>query len=160
MDARLVNHSLPSLVPSFSFLLPSLPPSLPFFFPVLEVPQARRRCPCAAFPPPFYPSLPPSPSPSLQVRAIVLENMGDDAKVQDYLKANGDDKAEFAAMGFDSLDLVEFSMAIQKVWGEPVLLPSLPPSLPPCHPWYHRVLLVEPVTLTSISIPSTSRTIR
>ena len=41
--------------------------------------------------------------------------MGDDAKVQDYLKANGDDTAEFAAMGFDSLDLVEFSMAVQKV---------------------------------------------
>lgn len=41
--------------------------------------------------------------------------MGDDAKVQDYLKANGDESAEFAAMGFDSLDLVEFSMAVQKV---------------------------------------------
>ena len=60
------------------------------------------------------------------MRAIVLENMGDDAKVQDYLKATADDKAEFAAMGFDSLDLVEFSMAIQKVRASP----SLPPSLP------------------------------
>ena len=71
--------------------------------------------PCPTFPHPFHPSIFPSLLPSLQVRAIVLENMGDDAKVQDYLKANGDDKAEFAAMGFDSLDLVEFSMAIQKV---------------------------------------------
>jgi len=32
-----------------------------------------------------------------------MENMGGDAKVADYLKANGDDKAEFAEMGFDSL---------------------------------------------------------
>ena len=39
----------------------------------------------------------------LQVRAIVMENMGGDAKVADYLKANGDDKAEFSEMGFDSL---------------------------------------------------------
>lgn len=39
----------------------------------------------------------------LQVRSIVMENMGGDAKVADYLKANGDDKAEFSEMGFDSL---------------------------------------------------------
>jgi len=78
------------------------------------------------------PALPPSLPLSLQVRAIVLENMGDDAKVQDYLKANGDDKAEFAAMGFDSLDLVEFSMAIQKV-REPAFLLSLPLNLLPFH---------------------------
>ncbi|EWM20716.1 acyl carrier protein [Nannochloropsis gaditana] len=58
---------------------------------------------------------------SEKVRAIVLENMGDDAKVQDYLKANGDDTAEFAAMGFDSLDLVEFSMAVQKEFDLPDL---------------------------------------
>lgn len=32
-----------------------------------------------------------------------MENMGGDAKVADYLKANGDDKAEFSEMGFDSL---------------------------------------------------------
>ncbi len=32
-----------------------------------------------------------------------MENMGGDAKVADYLKANGDDKADFAEMGFDSL---------------------------------------------------------
>ena len=33
----------------------------------------------------------------------MMENMGGDAKVADYLKANGDDKAEFSEMGFDSL---------------------------------------------------------
>ena len=37
------------------------------------------------------------------------------------MKATGDDKAEFSEMGFDSLDLVEFSMAIQKEFELPDL---------------------------------------
>nr|QAA11208.1 plastid acyl carrier protein [Monodopsis sp. MarTras21] len=58
---------------------------------------------------------------SEKVRAIVLENSGDDPKVADYLKSNSDDAAEFSELGFDSLDLVEFSMAIQKEFDLPDL---------------------------------------
>nr|QAA11210.1 plastid acyl carrier protein [Pseudellipsoidion edaphicum] len=50
---------------------------------------------------------------SEKVRALVLKNSGDDPKVAEYLTANGDDKANFLEMGFDSLDLAEFSMALQ-----------------------------------------------
>lgn len=58
---------------------------------------------------------------SEKVRAIALENMGDSAEVADYLKEKSDAEAEFAEMGFDSLDLVEFSMAIQKEFDLPDL---------------------------------------
>nr|QAA11209.1 plastid acyl carrier protein [Vischeria sp. CAUP Q 202] len=50
---------------------------------------------------------------SEKVRSIIQKNSGDDPEVAEYLKNNSDDKAEFSELGFDSLDLAEFSMALQ-----------------------------------------------
>nr|QAA11189.1 plastid acyl carrier protein [Eustigmatophyceae sp. Mont 10/10-1w] len=51
------------------------------------------------------------------VRSIILKNSGDDPKVAEYLGSHGDDAAEFTELGFDSLDMVEFSMALQSQFG-------------------------------------------
>nr|QAA11192.1 plastid acyl carrier protein [Eustigmatophyceae sp. Chic 10/23 P-6w] len=48
------------------------------------------------------------------VRSIILKSTGDDPKVTEYLSSNADDKAELSELGFDSLDMVEFSITLQK----------------------------------------------
>nr|QAA11187.1 plastid acyl carrier protein [Eustigmatophyceae sp. Bat 8/9-7w] len=58
-------------------------------------------------------------STSDSVRAIILKNTGDDPKVSEYLSKTGDDKAEFEELGFDSLDMVEFSINLQKEFDLP-----------------------------------------
>jgi acyl carrier protein len=50
---------------------------------------------------------------SEDVRSIILKNSGDDPKVAEFLSSHGDDAVEFTELGFDSLDMVEFSMALQ-----------------------------------------------
>nr|QAA11191.1 plastid acyl carrier protein [Eustigmatophyceae sp. Ndem 8/9T-3m6.8] len=54
------------------------------------------------------------------VRSIILKNTGDDPKVSEYLSSNPD-TAEFTELGFDSLDMVEFSITLQKEFDLPDL---------------------------------------
>nr|QAA11188.1 plastid acyl carrier protein [Characiopsis acuta] len=58
---------------------------------------------------------------SKSVRDIIISNSGDDPEVAEYLSSHADEKADFTELGFDSLDLAEFSMALQSEFDLPDL---------------------------------------
>jgi len=54
---------------------------------------------------------------SKEVRSIILKNFNQQANQTEYLNNNSDELVKFSEMGFDSLDITEFNMALEDTFG-------------------------------------------
>jgi len=56
---------------------------------------------------------------SEKVRTIISKNFSQNKQQAEYLEKNNDEQAKFAEMGLDSLDIAEFSMALEDTFSLP-----------------------------------------